>query len=52
MKKKRGRKLEMPLLKRPVGRPLKPMSPKILDDPENIFMRTPPPTEFRTDERD
>ncbi len=48
---KKRRRSPVALLKRPVGRPPKPMPPKIPDDPENIvriLMRTPPPAEFTT----
>ena len=44
--RKKRRRSPVALLKRPVGRPPKPMPPKIPDDPENIvriLMRTPPP---------
>ena len=43
------------VLKRPVGRPPKPMPERIPDDPENIvriLMRTPPPADFRTNGTD
>ena len=53
--KKRRRPLAESRLKRPVGRPPKPMPERIPDDPENIvriLMRTPPPDEFRTDGTD
>ena len=48
--RKKRRRSASSLFKRPVGRPRKPMPPKIPDDPENIvriLMRTPPPPDLQ-----
>ena len=53
--RKKRKRLVAPLLKRPVGRPPKPLPERIPDDPENIvriLMRTPPPAEFKTNGTD